>query len=310
MLIRNSRSFGAVFNDSPNWPSVDPLSDWIGAFVIPNALPGIPYGDGKRIWTPAFGCYTEDWQHKICEQIARRYPGGKVPYNWVSLPYGEDYPELAADPVRARQDLSVIRSYGLEPLPVILDDRRTDTGYAQPFIDACGDLFRIYMVMWEMNMRLGVDEFDEASQRWRGIMFPAMVALHNWMPDHKMCVHWTPGHGSGGNPEALWMRHMSLGYAPQGIPAMVKCVLSQTDFFTDPVHTGVAIESSAVRYNGSIGGDWAGLSVLTTAFEQTTTPVYHNGWTEQQQVNFTSHMLPHCPSVIGFGDGGPNRVKP
>src|SRR6185295_13082808 len=80
------------------------LKDWKGAIVIPDALPGIPFGDGRRIWTAAYGCYDHDWRALIRNAYAQRGYTHFV-YNCAGLPYAGDYPELADDPMRVERDL-------------------------------------------------------------------------------------------------------------------------------------------------------------------------------------------------------------
>ena len=72
------------------------LRDWRGSFVIPGALPGIPYGDGARIWTPAYGCYDATWRAKLRDAYVQRGYTHFV-YNCAGLRMRDDYPELADD---------------------------------------------------------------------------------------------------------------------------------------------------------------------------------------------------------------------
>ena len=99
---------------------------WRGSFCIPGALPGSPYGNGSRIWTPAYRCYDDHWRAEIRKAyLARKYT--HFVYNAGGLPYGSDYPELADDPARVARDLEELLEAGLVPVVCCTDDRQPST---------------------------------------------------------------------------------------------------------------------------------------------------------------------------------------
>src|SRR6185369_11732601 len=107
---------------APSWPS--DLHTWSGAFCIPDAMPcnltwfdgstSRLFGDGKRIWTPAYGLYPDDYRREML-RLYRQRPYRMFVYNIASPNgvYHNEYPALADDPARARRDLTEILAAGL-----------------------------------------------------------------------------------------------------------------------------------------------------------------------------------------------------
>ena len=286
-------------------PSILPFK---GAFCIPDALPGLPFGDGRRIWTPAFGCYEERHQDQILRACLDRGHTHFM-YNWVGWPYGSDYPCLQADPKRTRRDLQKIQDAGLLAIVCLLDEIEGNrSAYAEGMIDECGDLIPISMLMWECNEVLRPDVWNDESRRWTfGDMIPLCVWAANRLPKTFRAIHFTSSHGAGGDNEPLWWTHVTSGYAPQWLPpGLLQGQLHQTDFFHEPRHTGEAIESTAVRLTGKIdNAAWAHAKAECIAFEQQTTMLYHRARSEAEGIWFTRQMLPFCPTIAGWMDSGP-----
>lgn len=288
--------------------TVDQLLAFRGAFCVPDVFPKDEakwFGDGKRIWTPAFGCYADPEQNQIIAALkARGYT--HVPYNLSGLPYGDDYPYLHQDPERIHRDLTKLWNAGMIPLCFLYADNGNPTlSSIQPVIDRCGTLLRLWCWMWECNMVVspGVDHWD--GSKWVGVIGPSYQTLNQMMPWGVPCIHFTPEHGSGGDDEPKWWLDFSRGNAALGIaPNTVKCLLAQDNHWDDPAWTARGVESTAVRLNGTQPG-WQGCQAATVAFEQQTTVLYHGPRTEAEGIAFTEAMLPICPSITGWCDVGP-----
>jgi hypothetical protein len=269
----------------PSAPSLDKRK-WRGSFVIPDALPGIPYGDGRRIWTPAYGCYDDYWRARIREEFATRGYTHFV-YNCAGLPYGDHYPELADDVGRVLRDLVELQSAGLVPVVCATDDRfggRLATSFM-----ANAQQIPICFPGWEFNGWLDTEGMKQC-----------ILDTREAAPDADCYIHFTPGHGS--------ISHDEMGGWRWCQDNDVVGLLSQDDHWRDPQGTGEGLEGTALRLAGKMSG-WEGMHLLNVAFEQCTTPVYHDwwGWNEDAQIEFAREMLTYCPSVAGFCDGGPTR---
>jgi hypothetical protein len=128
-----------------------PALPFKGAFCIPNVLPGIPFGDGKRIWTPAFGCYAgTPWQDRILDAGVARGHTWFLP-QISGFPYRQDYPELALDPARIAADLTKIHSRGIRTLVSFRDDQGDDLSYLQPVAAITQDLVDGIFGIFEVN---------------------------------------------------------------------------------------------------------------------------------------------------------------
>lgn len=297
-----SGSFLVIDRTTPALPPLPDLDVWRGAFIIPDALPGQPtfldkhgderlMGDGKRIWTPAFGAYSEDWQDRILTRWGwRKYT--HFVYNTASPNgvYHDDYPATADDPTRARRDLLKIRRAGFIPVCPAFDDTLIDEPLRSFTENA--DLIPICFPMWEMNGPFGGDT-DRINR--------CILQTRQAAPKAKCFIHFTSGHGAGGEPEGAWWQWAaSVGVAG---------LLSQDDGYQrntltgDPDGTAAGLEDTARHFRGEIAG-WEGLHLLNVAFEQITTPLYHWGWSEQQQLWYGKYLMSHCPHIAGFCDGG------
>ena len=272
------------------------IRQWAGATCIPNALPGIPHGDGRRIWTPAYGCYDQHWRLEIrAAYRARGYT--HFVYNCAGLPYANDYPELADDPERVARDLDELDLDGLVPVVAATDDRRN--GELARAFAANGRRVRVCFPMWEMN---GVLRDD------LGAMQRCIVATRNAAPQADCYLHFTPGHSSISHDEAggwRWCQEQGVvGLLAQGSNRFPP---------EDPVSGGRGLDSTAIRLAGrtDLGAPatWAGLRLLTVKFEYGVFDVYHGNVGEQDQRAYTAAFLAHAPNVAGFCDGGPTRTS-
>lgn len=281
-------------------PIIPDVRKWRGAFCIPDALPGIPYGDGKRIWTPAFTCYDADWQDRILTAFkARGYT--HFVYN-IARPYHGDYPEPDPldDPARVRRDLLKIRAAGLVPVVAACDDQ--DGGNVVPYqaFVQNADLIPVCFPMWEMNGPLGVDAMQGGQSVGR--IADCVLNVRAAAPKADLYVHFTAGHGAGAEPEGDWWQWFA---ALGGVG-----LLSQDDGYNrkpdgDPVGTAAGLTDTARHFRGEVAG-WEGLHLLNVAFEQITTPLYHSGWSEATQLAYgaTLMQLVTGSNIAGFCDGG------
>jgi hypothetical protein len=278
--------------DVPVWPSN--LRDWFGSFVIPNAFDSIPGGDGRRMWTPAFGTYNDADQNRTIEKFQQR--GYRhFPYDLAGWIYHTDYGYLPDDPARVRRDLIKLLQAQLIPVVAACDD--ADGGSVLPFASfgANRDLIPVYFPMWEMNGPLGVATYNgdgTFSGRIVDCIKNTIAAAHPLADGY---LHFTAGHGSIGTPERQgWAYVKSLG---------IKGLLSQDDGYERD------------RVNGDVSGTAAGLQdtaerlatlgLLNVAFEQCTTPVYHlwPGWDEEKQRSYGRQIRNLAPGIAGYGDG-------
>lgn len=270
------------------------LHDWCGAFCIPDGLIGSPYGDGRRIWTPSYGVYNDDWRGRILDAYVLRGYTHFV-YNIASPDgvYHNDYPALADDPARARRDLSEIRARGLVAVVAACNDANggTTTPYASVMYNA--DLIPIIFPMWEMNGPLGVDTMigGESVGRIGDCIRNTRAAA-----PHSLCyVHFTAGHGAGAEPEGEWWQW----FHRQGGAGL----LSQDDHWDDPVSTAAGLTDTARHLKGHVPG-WEGLDLDNVAFELQTTALYHYGRTEQQGLDYMQQVLNQANGIAGFCDSG------
>lgn len=262
-------------------PAVKPIR---GAFCIPDVFTDIPYGDGKRIWTPAFGCYDKNWQIRQLDAILERQYRW-LTYNCAGKPYHDDYPELADDPVRVQRDLMLIRDAGIVANVCATDDR--NPSFILNSFRANKALIPACFVCWEMNGPFN-DDVPAMKQ--------AIIDTHEAAPDAYLGLHFTAGHGALFEPEAdAWRWCQAHG---------VKALYSQDDHWDDPKATGLGLQSTAVRLKGQIPG-WEGVDCDNVAVEQETTALYHEGRTEAQGIAFTRDFLVYCPDVAGWNDSGP-----
>lgn len=285
-------------------PTANPvnLRDWKGAFVIPDALPGIPYGDGRRIWTPAFTCYQgalEVWQDRILAVfLDRGYT--HLPYNCAGSIYHNDYPDMSDDTARTRRDLLKIQRAGAVAVVCACDDQNGGNVVPWRAFTENADLIHIAFPMWEMNGPLGNATYNSEWAADRTFPFSGRIVdcIRNTRaaaPKAETYLHFTAGHGSIGTPEREgWAFVKSLG---------VLGLLSQDngydrDAYTgDPVGTAAGLADTAMRL-GTLG-------LLNVAFEQCTYPTYlhWDGWDEAHQRAYGMHLRQHGGAIAGFCDG-------
>lgn len=280
----------------PVWPSG--LHQWKGAFCIPDAMPGQPagFGDGVRIWTPAYGAYPDVWRREMLNRYLQRGYTHFV-YNIASPDgvYHNDYPALPDDLARARRDLTEILAAGLIPVVACCNDANGGTTTPYASVKACQDLIPIAFPMWEQNGPLGVDTMVNGVSVGRNAdaILNTRAAL---LPETLLYVHFTAGHGAGAEPEGDWWQWFARAANGQGL-------LSQDDHWDDPVITASGLADTANHLHGHVAG-WGGLNLDNVAFELQTTALYHNGRTEAQGLAFMAQVLPNAGAIAGFCDSG------
>ncbi len=276
-------------------PPLPPLLPWRGAFVLPDALPGIPYGDYRRIWTPAFTCYDPNWQQQIIAAYKQRGYTHFV-YNCAGSIYHNDYPYVPDDPQRVRRDLLTLRAAGLIPAVCACDDQ--DGGSVVPWASftANQDLIPICFPMWEMNGPLGNATYN-GDGTFSGRIVDCIANTRAAAPNAKLYLHFTAGHGSIGEPEREGWRFVRDAFKGSGL-------LSQDAGYDrnaetgDPVGTGSGLQDTAERL-GTLG-------LENVRFEQVTYPVYNHwtGWDEAHQTEYGDELGVLAPLTAGFCDGG------
>lgn len=273
-----------------------PLLPWKGAFVIPDVFDDIPLGDGKRIWTPAFGCYTRDWQAKIIAAFkARGYT--HFVYNCAGQIYHNDYGYLPDDPARVRRDLLALRRAGLIPVVCACDDANGGNVVPWASFTANADLIPIAFYMWEQNGPMGVAD-RQPDGSYTGRLTDCVRNCHAAAPKAKWYFHFTAGHGAPGYPEerASWV-WFKQNFNTAGL-------LSQDAGYDrdpatgDPEGTAAGLADTAMRL-GQIG-------LENCAFEQVTYPTYNHwpGWNEEHQRAYGAELMRLAPQTVGYCDGG------
>lgn len=278
----------------PPSPPAD-VNNWKGSFVIPDALPGIPYGDGKRIWTPAYGCYDDNWRAQM-RTAYRRRGYTHFPYNCAGLPYGSDYPELADDSSRVARDLDELKADGIIAVVFATDDRNP-TVLCQSFIDNAAHI-PICVPVWEMNGPLGDSDKAVEEQNCKD----AITRTRNAAPNAQCYLHFTPGHGSISYSSEIggwqWCQdHGTVGLLAQG----------DNRFEAEAAQAGgEGLESTAVRLAGmsSAPPAWHGMHQLTVKFEYGIYDMYHSNVQESATRQYTMDFLAFAPTVSGYCDGG------
>jgi hypothetical protein len=270
---------------SPPWgiPSDAPFR---GAFCIPNALPGIPFGDGKRIWTPAFGCYTgTPWQDAMIGQTKSRH------YTWFEYqvsgwPYRQDYPELAVDPQRTYTDLMKLKQAGLATI-IAFDDTRLDLSYLHPVAAATQGLVDCVMGIYELNGVVSDNEDDVARilEQQHQLWPKALNAFHSTTQDNG-------GKGFGERP--FWQRVA---------PFVDVYFLQQSAFNHTLPDTANRASDFSPRLQGPHAG-WVQLRRGMVLFEETTSATYRTK-PEAYGVQTTDQLMGMItPRPAGYMDGG------
>lgn len=280
----------------PLWrPTEEQLSVYRGAFCVPDVFPGTdPYGDGDRIWTPAFLAYNEFRQDDIIDRYLENYPEfSRFVINLGGSTYHNDYPHIADDPFVARKGIVKLLNAHLIPVCCATDDEHPDEVLNSWIQNA--DIIDDGFVMWEMN---------GPCQNDTNRMFEIIKKVCEANLKAKPKIHFTAGHGSIGEPEGWWWQQC----AAVGVGGL----FSQDEGFNrlghnedgDPIGTASGLEDTAAHLHGQVAG-WEGLNLINVAFEQTTTPVYHKmyGWNGPKQRAFGDYLLDHCPNIAGVLDG-------
>lgn len=282
----------------PVWPPN--LRDWFGAFIIPDLFTGIPGGDGKRLWTPAYGIYTDAGLRREMREEFKKRGYRHFPYDLAGWIYHQEYGYLPDDPARARRDLTELLTDGIIPVVAACDD--ADGGSTLPFASfgANRDLIPVYFPMWEMNGPLGVATYNgdgTFSGRIVDCIKNTIAAAH---PLALPLLHFTAGHGSIGVPERQgWVYVKSLG---------IQGLMSQDEGYQrdpntgDPEGTAAGLQDTAARL--------ATLGLINVAFEQCTYAVYNKasqpkwaGWDEEKQRSYGRQIRNLAPNIAGYGDG-------
>jgi hypothetical protein len=111
----------------------------------------------------------------------RRRNHNTLEYQVSGKPYREEYPELAVDPTRTRNDLLRIRNGGLQTMIAFDDTRWPDLSYLQPVADVTQDLVNCVMGIYEVN---GV-------VRDPNIVLLLLKQARAMWPKAKLAVHFT-----------------------------------------------------------------------------------------------------------------------
>jgi hypothetical protein len=274
----------------PPLPSIEARRKWRGAFCVPNVA-GLPHG---RIWTPAYGTYTDGERALVRDQLKKRGYTHFV-YNCAGLPYHDHYPELEDDSVRVRRDLLELLKDGFIPVVCATDDR-VPSNVLRSFRDNA-NLIPIAFGCWEVNGPLGDSDKDKEEAQITALCRAVKAAA----PGALQYVHFTAGHGSASyKSEGGWWKQMfSEGTIDGGL-------MSQ-DFGAgqpqDKAQCAAGLQDTARHLRGQVPG-WEGVNLDNVAFEHTTTATYHLGMTEMEQVAYTDYLVAHAPLIVGFCDGG------
>jgi hypothetical protein len=274
----------------PTVPKPLPFAPFTGAFCIPGALPGIPYGDGARIWTPAFGCYRgTPWQAQMLAETTKRK------YGWIELqvsgfPYRSDYPELPLDVPAIVADLVACRVAGLRTILAFRDDQGPDLSYLAPLAAATQDLVDCVMGMYEMN---GVFQDDiptiASVLHQQRVLWPnAITAFHSTTQDDG---------GAGFGDSAFWNL-----VAPD-----VDVYFMQQSGWAHPVAaTADRFYDFAWRLNNGHNG-WPKLKYGVVEFELTTSVTYRGqpeAYGVQMMHDVFAAITDPTAKPTGFMDGG------
>lgn len=277
------------FNNPASWrPAQEAYTNIRGAFCIPNAVPGIPYGDNKRIWTPAFGCYSgSDWQTRIIEQTKNRN------YNWFEYqlsgkPYHDDYPELELDVDRIVYDLNLLHRNQIGTF-IAFDDRILDLSYLAPVAARTQKLVDFIWGIYELN---GVVNWNEDE------VIRILKAQHELWPDAHNGFHSTSqdngGRGFGERP--FWLRAVN--------EAHVRIYLLQQAAWTRTLEsTADRATDFGIRLQGP-HAQWIQLEDGMCLAEETTTVTYRTE-PESYGVSVMNQLMGMVhPRPIGYMDGG------
>lgn len=275
-----------------------PARPLYGAFCIPGALPGIPFGDGKRIWTPAFACYANStWQDRMLDAIvARRY--NVLEYQVSGFPYRGEYPEIPLDIRRTVDDLDRIHRRDVATMIAFRDDVGVDLGYLRGVAAATQDLVDYVMGIYECN---GVFKDGTGAS-----VLAMLVQARTLWPRAKLGVHFTDLMGSESYGLVDWQQAVDR--------ANLNLLLFQASGWA---YTPAQVAARVADYTRRLGGPgWHGYPTLSDGinlFELTTSKTFWDGMTEAEGVAYTDAVraCPMAPDggvwsvpVTGFLDGG------
>lgn len=283
----------------PNYKQIRAIK---GAFCVPDAFDSIPYGDGKRIWTPATLSYDEKYWDILIHKYKELNPSyTHYVINLGGSSYHDDYPHIPDDPKRARKlILKLLDDYHLIPICCATNDEEPDKvldSYSRN-----SDIIDCSFVMWEMN-----GPCEGNSNR----MYDITYRVRKVVPNAITYLHFTAGHGSMGEPEnEWWIKCAEIG---------IRGLFSQDDGYNrnsitgDPEGASLGLEDTAKHLRGDVPG-WEPLKKFdggldNIAFEQTTTPVYHHWytWDGFKQRKYGDYLIQHCPSIAGWCDGANSK---
>lgn len=275
-----------------------PLLPWRGAFVIPDAIPGIPGGDERRIWTPAFGTYRgTPWQQRIID-VYHQHKYTHFVYDCAGWIYHQDYGYLPDSVSGVRSDLILLRQNGLIPVVAACDDQ--DGGSLTPWASftANADLIPIAFPMWEMNGPLGNATYN-GDGTFSGRIVDCIANTRKAAPNTKLYLHFTAGHGSIGEPEGEGWSFCKNAYNVAGLLSQ-DAGYDRNSETGDPIGTGEGLQDTATRLPRYAPG------LENVRFEQVTYPVYNHwtGWDEAHQISYGNELGQLAPATVGFCDGG------
>ena len=267
-------------------PPVNPRQ-WRGAFCIPGALPGIPYGDGQRIWTPAFGCYRgTSWQDQMITQLKARS------YSWLEYqvsgsPYRGDYPDIPFDVNAIVADLVKIRTAGLSVMLAFRDDQGPDLSYLKPLADVTQGLVNGIWGIYECNgvFSDNVPVILNVLQQQRALWPNAVNGFHSTTQDDG---------GEGFGDLSFW----------QAAAQFVDVYLMQQSAWN---HTLQATADRAQDYTQRLIGGLNGWPVLKVGLilAEETTSVTYRGQPESYGVSTMDSLMGMIsPRPTGYLDGG------
>ena len=277
-------------------PPVNP-NHWQGAFCIPNTLPGIPYGDGTRIWTPAFGCYSQVWQDRIITEFKHR---GYTHFEYLisGFPYSNHYPYLPADTTRIVFDLYKLKQAGLATIVAFDDSRGEDCSYLTDVAAHTQDLVDWVMGIYEVN---GVLKDPNK-------VLDVLKQSHALWPKARIAVHFTPL--DEGN-ESYGLVDFQRAKDEAGLQAL----LFQSANWNHPDEIISRIRDFQLRLQVGYHS-WAHPFDIV-AFELSTSRTYRD-WTEGQGVSLSDYVMQQTSlpftqegfttiPLTGFCDGGTVR---
>lgn len=268
-------------------PAVPVDYPFTGALNIPNAFTYIPYGDNRRQWSTAFGCYSRDWQRQFLDNLAARNYKWQF-YQLSGSPYRGDYPELSLDVARIVSDLTYIRSRGFGTIINFRDDVGSDCSYLKPVADATQGLVDCVMGIFESNgvfqgdTEKVVSVLEQQHQLWP----KAINAFHSTCQNNEL-----PGFGE----RAFWEK----------VSPFVDVYFLQQDAWDFPA---ASVANRAQDFCERLMNGVAGWPILRRGVvlaEETTTATYHFDWTEHDGIYKMQQLLSMInPRPVGFLDGG------